>query len=484
MTGRSADVEGVLGVLLKVRTRSGLKVKRLGSTEVDVTLLADLPVVRRHRREHGLSTDEAIVEALTRVAATLPPSDLVVVDAVLSLGLFRKNIESQATRRALYADDLGKRRQALVDDWDRLHRFLGVTEVPPPPSVRNLRATIEKRSLGELAERCLHEGSTPPPEAPGTSVVVVGGAVTDVIVVSAEFPDVGTAVQATSFEEHPGGKGLNLAVSARRFGLRARLVAAVGGDNAATEILAYMHQEGLSTEWIRTTPGEANPRALVVVSPTGQSRYLGWMNHAKVALSTLDWEKPRTRQAMTEADAVLVTLEPPVETVQWALSAATRQTPKPLVLLQASPPMDAPQQLYRYLNGVDYLIGREGELRGLLPDPDGPRTVDALAEELLNLGVVTVCVVEHFGCKIRSISGKSDLSGPKVPLDDTPGAREAFSAALTYQLLEHGGGLTAEALDVAINAMTASLTVKEITNAMPGAKDLDRAWARTDMEPL
>lgn len=486
MVGRDTDVEGVLGVLLKVRTRSGLNVKRLASTEVDVTLLADLALVRRYRREHETSADTGIVEVVTRIAAILPASDRVVVDAVLSLGLFRQKLEDAAAR-VLYADDLGKRRQALVDHWAELHRLLGAADTPPAPSVRNLRAVIEKRSLAKLADRCVHDVAIPAAESrdarePSNSVVIVGGAVTDVIVVSDRFPDVGEAVQASSFEEHPGGKGLNLAVSARRFGLQARLVAAIGGDAAARELVGYMNEEGLSTEWITVTHGEANPRALVLVSPTGESRYLGWMNHGKVSLSTVDLDLPRTKKAISEADAVLVTLEPSVETVQWALRAATRQTPKPLVLLQASPPVDTPQELYLYLNGVDYLIGREGELRGLLPDPESPRSVDALAEELLNLGVDTVCVVENFGCRIRSISGSSDIPGPKVPLDDTPGAREAFSAALTYQLLEHGGDLTTEALDWAISAMTASLTVKEITNAMPGAKDVDRPWVRSDVE--
>ncbi len=487
MVGRDADVEGVLGVLLKVRTRSGLKLKRLAATEVDVTLLANLPLIRRYRSEHDVSADAGIVEVVTRIAATLPASDRVIVDAILSLGLFRRKLEDDMAARELYADDLGKRRQALVDHWAELHRLLDAEETPPP-SVRNLRFAVEKRSLANLADRCVHDVAVPAPEShethePSNSVVIVGGAVTDVIVVSERFPDVGEAVQAGSFEEHPGGKGLNLAVSARRFGLRARLMAAVGGDAAARELIGYMNEEGLSTEWIRTTPGEANPRALVLVSPTGESRYIGWMNHGKVSLSTVDLELPRTKKAIAEADAVLVTLEPSVETVQWALSAATRQTPKPLVLLQASPPVDTPQELYLYLNGVDYLIGREGELRGLLPDPESPRSVDALAEELLNLGVDTVCVVENFGCRIRSISGSSDIPGPKVPLDDTPGAREAFSAALTYQLLVHGGDLTTEALDWAISAMAASLTVKEITNAMPGAKDLDRPWVRSDVEP-
>jgi ribokinase len=488
MAKPDAAVDGVRNVFLKLRTRSGLSVERLSATEVDVVLLADLPAVRRYAREHAVSTDQAIVDVVTRFTADLEPTDRLIADAVLALGLLDDLLSDRPKLRGLYAEDLGERRNALAQHWAAFHRLLGVTEIPPAPTVRTLRGSVEARALVRLAERCVHGPEAPllEPAAdsrePSNSIVVVGGAVTDVVVVSDTLPGIGAAVQASSFEEHPGGKGLNLAVAARRFGLRARLCAAIGGDEAARDLTRYMQQEGLSTELIRTTPGEANPRALMLVTQKGETRYLGWMNAGKVSLSTTEFEQPRTKQAIADADAVMVTLEPPVETVQWALDAAAGQSPKPLVLLQASPPMATPQQLYRHLHGVDYLVGREGELRGLLSYPDRPATVDALAEELLTLGVATVCVVENFGAKIRSRTRSRDIEGPNVPLEDTPGAREAFSAALTFQLLKDGGDLTWDALEWAIRAMTANLTLEEITDSMPGTEDVDRLWRKPDVE--
>ena len=488
MAKPDAAVEGVRNVLLKLRTRSGLNVERLGATEVDVMLLAELPAVRRFASEHAVSTEEAIVDVVTRVAATLDPGDLLIADAALALGVLRERLGDRTEVRRLYADDLGERRQALPDGWAALHRLLDAAEVGPAPTVRHLRSTLEARSLGRVAELCVYDPEStlldPADDVrePSNSIVVVGGAVTDVVVVYDDLPCIGTSVQASSFEEHPGGKGLNLAVAAKRFGLRARLMAAVGGDESARELMRYMQREGLTIELITSMPGEANPRALMLVTQTGETRYVGWMNEGKVSLSTTEFEQSRTKKAIADADAVMVTLEPPVETVQWALDAVARQSPKPLVLLQASPPMKTPQQLYKYLHGVDYLVGREGELRGLLSYPDRPDTVDELAEELLALGVTTVCVVENFGCRIRSRSDSRDILGPNVPLEDTPGAREAFSAALIFLLLKEGGDLTWDALDWALKAMTANLTIEEITDSMPGAEDVDRLWKRPDVE--
>jgi ribokinase len=213
----------------------------------------------------------------------------------------------------------------------------------------------------------------------------------------------------------------------------------------------------------------------VLVGQTGETRYLGWMNELEVSLSGEDLRAPRVREAMAAADAVLVTLEPPWETIKWALSAAAAQPKKPLVLLQASPPREAPQQLYRLLRGVDYLVGREGELRGLLSDPDSPRTVDELARSLLALGVGAVCVVESFGCKIRSSAISQDIEGPPVPLDDAPGVREAFSAALVQKLIQEGAGRSREeALHWAIAAMATNPSLDEIAESMPGRDEVER----------
>jgi ribokinase len=477
MARYDANVEGVRSVFLKLRTRSGLTVERLDATEVDVRLLAELPVVRRRVRETGEPEGEAIVHVVTAAVAALDPTDLLIADAALALGVVRERVGARPAVERLYADDLGERRRALAEGWVALHELLGVTSDYPAPTVRSLRGSIETRTLGVLADRCVHDVEpveVPAGETVGT-VVVVGGATTDHVVVADGWPDVGNAVQAQSFDVNPGGKGLNLAVASRRLGLEALLVAAVGGDSQARDLVEYLRGEGLSTQLVKETPGAANPQALVLVDPTGQARYLGWMNELEVSLSREDLQAPGVRAAMAAADAVLVTLEPPMETIKWALSAAAKQPKKPLVLLQASPSREAPQQLYRLLRGVDYVVGREGELRALLSDPDSPRNVDELARSLLALGVGAVCVVESFGCRIRSSAISQDIEGPPVPLDDAPGVREAFSAALIQKLIQEGTGRSREqALNWAIAAMAANPTLDEIAGSMPVLDEVER----------
>ena len=478
MARYDANVEGVRSVFLKLRTRSGLTVERLDATEVDVRLLAELPVVRRRVRETGEPEGEAIVHVVTAAVAALDPTDLLIADAALALGVLRERVGARRAVEGLYADDLGERRRALAEGWVALHELLGVTSDYPAPTVRSLRGSIETRTLGVLADRCVHDVEpveVPAGETVGT-VVVVGGATTDHVVVADGWPDVGKAVQAQSFDVNPGGKGLNLAVASRRLGLEALLVAAVGGDSQARDLVEYLRGEGLSTQLVKETPGAANPQALVLVDPTGA----GPVPRLDERIRSLSVQRgPSSAGACgprwPRRTRCCVTLEPPMETIKWALSAAATQPKKPLVLLQASPSREAPQQLYRLLRGVDYVVGREGELRALLSDPDSPRTVDELARSLLALGVGAVCVVESFGCRIRSSVISQDIEGPPVPLDDAPGVREAFSAALIQKLIQEGAGRSREqALNWAIAAMAANPTLDEIAGSMPVLDEVER----------
>ncbi|MEV0069493.1 MULTISPECIES: hypothetical protein [unclassified Amycolatopsis] len=54
------------------------------------------------------------------------------------------------------------------------------------------------------------------------------------------------------------------------------------------------------------------------------------------------------------------------------------------------------------LDKVDYLVGREGELRALARDLDDDADFEEVARKLLAMPVGAVCAVEAFGCRIRS----------------------------------------------------------------------------------
>jgi ribokinase len=475
-----AEVIGVRGVFLKLRTHAGLSARRLRDTEVDTRVLADLPVVQRVIRESGVSVEQAIVDAVAGVVAELPPTDRLIADVVLALGLLGDRLKDDSPELVtrLYRADLGVRRIALSEDWMALHELMGVPSPPPAPTVRGLRGSVEERTLGVLAERIVRAAGGVRPVATderANAVVIVGGAVMDLISVVEELPKSGQSVQATSFQMNPGGKGLNLAVAGARMGFDVRFAAAVGDDEHATRLLEYMRAEDLTTDLITRAPGESTPVAQVIVQPNGDAATIGWKNELRVALSTRDMRNQVMSQALAHADAVLVTLEAPVDVVKWTLNTARSLPREPLVLLQASPPMERPQQIYRELGGVDYIVGSEWALRQLLPDRGAGRSMNEVARQLRTMGVTTVCAVENFRAMISSPQLQATISSPLVPLTESPGAREAFSAALLHHLLRIGRRtLTEETLKWATAAMATNLSIDIITDAMPKPSDVGR----------
>lgn len=138
---------GVASLLKSLRTRTGLQQDRLAGTELPLDALAGLDRVRGLITA-GLTPAQAIVQAVREAASSLPPTPMIVADASLSLELNRESLPEAA---GLYAPDLGRRRAALLANWDRLHQLQSAQPAPPAPSPRALRLDVETEALGALA---------------------------------------------------------------------------------------------------------------------------------------------------------------------------------------------------------------------------------------------------------------------------------------------------------------------------------------------
>ena len=82
------------------------------------------------------------------------------------------------------------------------------------------------------------------------SVVVIGSYVQANCLTVQALPVAGASVQASSFWQEHGGKGLNLAIGMHRLGLNTKLLLAIGQDQAGESLLKWLEQEGLSTQYI------------------------------------------------------------------------------------------------------------------------------------------------------------------------------------------------------------------------------------------
>lgn len=136
---------GVASALRSLRTRAGLREERLRGTELDLDTLTGLDSVKALINA-GDFPERAIVRAVRAAAGTLEPTMSIVADASLGLELFKDLVPDTE----LYAEDLGKRRQALLRNWEQLHEL---KSVPPgkTPSPRALRLEVESEALTALA---------------------------------------------------------------------------------------------------------------------------------------------------------------------------------------------------------------------------------------------------------------------------------------------------------------------------------------------
>jgi ribokinase len=480
-------VDGVRSAMVRLRTRSGLSADRLRSTEVGVEPILELPVVRQIVSATDKSPAEAAVDAIRQIAAQLPTTDLVIVDVVLALRLLGTRFSDQHELEELYAADVGERREQLVAQWNDLHRLLGVDQPPKRPTVRNLRSTLESEAIGKLAVLCVSSSVLDVGQESDNSratVAVIGSAVMDNIFVIDHLPSAGSASPADSFEESPGGKGLNHAVASARLGMDVHLIAAVGDDERGDRLRDYLVAEGVRVNLIKIAQDARSPVVGVFLLRNGGAFHVPWMNPAEVRLDPSDFHRSAVRATLDAVDAVVLTFELQTDVVGAALESIGRQAVKPLVVVRPSPTLPNPQVLYEHFPKIDYLVGTQSELRDLLPSAKRDMTTEELATSLLMLGVHGICITEEFGCLIRSEYLRADIARFPTAMRDTPGAREAFSAALIYKLLEKNRKINQRDLEWVTAAMAASQSFGGIADSMPVQEQVDRVLEVTPEQSL
>ena len=156
---------GVASSLKSLKTRAGLEEERLTGTELPLDALMGLDRVQQLVVQEGETPQRAIVRAVQTAAGLLEPTLSIVADVSLRLRLSADAMPGTD----LYADDLGHRRAALLENWEPLHELRSVSPVPDPPTPRALRLEIEASAINALAERlAAATGSEPvlPTEVP------------------------------------------------------------------------------------------------------------------------------------------------------------------------------------------------------------------------------------------------------------------------------------------------------------------------------
>jgi ribokinase len=299
-------------------------------------------------------------------------------------------------------------------------------------------------------------------------IAVVGSLNMDAIARVAHLPAPGETVLASGFVQALGGKGANQAVAAARAGSAVEFVGRVGVDLAGEALVTSLRSAGVNTRHVVRDVGGSTGTALIAVDSQGQNSIVVVPGvNANLHVEDID----AARDVIERSSIVLLQLEIPLETVQYAAEMAHRSGTT--VLLNPSPAQELPASL---LNLVDILVPNEEEV-AYLSGMGSPVDPASAAGMLRTNGAESVVVtLGDRGAAVIDENGETDIYAYDVEAVDTTGAGDAFvgnlAAALDAgQSLEEAARMAsaAAALSVQAAGAQASMPSREQTNAFMAA---------------
>ena len=239
-------------------------------------------------------------------------------------------------------------------------------------------------------------------------ITVVGSINLDMVASAAKLPRAGETVTGATLARHPGGKGANQALAARRLGAEVCFVGRVGDDAMAGEAVALMDAGGVELSEVEVDLAAPTGVALIAVDPDGE-------NQIVVAAGANHLVTPEQLPARIETP-LIAQLELPVETVEAAVGRATD-----FVCVNLAPAQPVSDQLLRR---ADLIVVNETEA--------------AFYGDLLHHGGGRVVVTR--GAKGATMYQRGVqmawATPPQVRAVDATGAGDCFVGAICVALLE------------------------------------------------
>ena len=295
-------------------------------------------------------------------------------------------------------------------------------------------------------------------------IVVLGSTNTDMVIAGKKIPVPGETVCGGSFLMNPGGKGANQAVAVARLSAKKGaciFIAKVGDDLLGRETATRLRRDGILPRLV-VDRKEASGTALILVDSKGQ-------NVISVALGANGTLSPKDvtpfRKDIEGAAALVMQLETPLKTVEWAAKVA-HDAGVP-VILNPAPAQKLPKSLYPL---VDWITPNETEAELLT----GVKVVDA-ASAAKAVGVLKKRGVGHVVITMGSKGAYCGDCGKvypcrKVKAVDCVAAGDTFNGAFAVALAE--GRTCADAIAFAQKASAISVTRPGAQSSVPFRKEI------------
>lgn len=289
-------------------------------------------------------------------------------------------------------------------------------------------------------------------------IIVIGSSNVDMVVRTSHLPAPGETILGGEFFMNQGGKGANQAVAIKRLGGNLIFMAKLGNDVLGRQSVGYFKKEGIDTRYIALDEDSASGVALISVDDHAENSIVV-ASGANMLLNEQDVDK--MLEEMCEGDILLMQLEIPLQTVEYAARKAFGKGVK--VVLNPAPARSLPKELFRYLYMVTPNRIEAEMLTGIKIANDAD--VEKVAEEICAMGVKNVIItLGSKGCLIREEGVSYRIDAFKVEPVDTTAAGDTFNGALCVGLsegmdLKQAAVMASKASSIAVTRMGAQSSI-------------------------
>jgi ribokinase len=263
-----------------------------------------------------------------------------------------------------------------------------------------------------------------------SKIFVIGSSNTDMIIQLDRLPVPGETIIGGKFSTAPGGKGANQAVAAARAGGKVTFISRVGSDMFGDQALKGFEKDGMDVSYISRDDNEPSGVALIFIGENGENS-IGVASGANAKILPLNLQN--LESLLSDGDILLMQLEIPVETIEYAANIASRKNVK--IILNPAPAQHLSDEL---LKKVSIITPNETEaeiLTGIKVsnDDDAKKAADILKKK----GVETVIItLGSRGAFVFNDKFSGLVPSFKVKAVDTTAAGDVFNGAFTVALSE------------------------------------------------
>ncbi|OOF71119.1 ribokinase [Rodentibacter caecimuris] len=297
------------------------------------------------------------------------------------------------------------------------------------------------------------------------TVCVLGSINADYVIQVPYFAQAGETLQGRDFQLAYGGKGANQAVAASRLGAKVQFISAIGSDQIGQTMKQAFTDEGIDTSSIVSIPNQSTGLAMIQVADNGEnSIVISAGANADLNVNFVECYRDKIEQA----SILLVQLETPLPTVEFAIKLAKGSGTK--VVLNPAPASRLPDTL---LSQVDIITPNESETEILT----GVKVIDEQAAvQAANIfhqkGIGTVIITLGAKGVYLSENGKGKMiAGFRVKAVDSTAAGDTFNGGLVAALLSRKS--LEEAIAFAQKAASISVTRKGAQTSIPKKSEIE-----------